>query len=84
MKVVKRSTPALGVFVPVRGSVDVALGAVGPEDGPDLLCFPPLIGGLPPWQRPVQLHTQDTHQMWVPEIIAGTLNTAATQTPYLH
>ena len=41
--------PALWVLVPVRGSVDIALGAVGPEDGPHLLSLPPLVGWLPPW-----------------------------------
>ena len=63
VKVVQRSTPALWVLVPVRGSVDVALGAVGPEDGPHLLRLSPLISRLPPWQRPIQLHTQHARQM---------------------
>lgn len=44
------SIPALRVLVPIRCSVDVALGAVGPEDGAHLLRLPTLIGGLPPWQ----------------------------------
>lgn len=89
-KVVQEGTPALRILVPVRCSVNVALGAVGPEDGPDLLCLPPLVGGLPPWQRPVQLHTQHAHQTREPIITAGTFHnpmqlvfTAIAQTPDL-
>ena len=50
-----RNVPALWVLVPVRGPVHVALGAVGPEDGPHLLRLALLIGGLPPGQASAYL-----------------------------